>query len=744
MDVFRFGCTALGIFLIVGCADRPRSVQSVSAKNFVQVGNPQLSASIGEGANKFEVLGSDAFATEVGHKSIVRRNSDTNIRSTSLVFGLPTSLLDKPVLFGSVITQVSDSKSERLGRLKLASLPPFQVKLVLKKGGDSGESGVAVMNCKEDCSRQLDPAKDQIVEIPSVGESAEKGLLYLDLSKLGSKLDLASIRKGDPSLSKLKSKSSDVVRFDFSDNTLVFDVDAHMIPSERVGGVLSDLDLPLDLKETVITNRWYIKLAKGLNPQFVVRKPTPGVGFFTTKKSKEKLIERWDFDLKRADQGIKYYLKHVPEEFQKAFASAFDEWNQKLLPIIGKKVFDYEFINAGDPKDSLVITGDVRFNVLEWDLHNRASYGGLGPSLAHQYTGEIFSANVLVQGPHIVELYRKWFEANDQANLFRRLGKEVEAEEVLLNHTLQMVASSKKSDLMNQSKLQLNITQDLTARIRAQEPELEDPALSKEGFDPVPVGYNYETYMFGYWHDLVAHEVGHNLGLRHNFRGNLGSVSGVPVEGGVSRSIMEYLGRGYRYLDRVGEYDVMAIAYGYKGELPKYLDWFCTDEDHADIEDPTKSAECTKSDATDDPFGFFAGRLDKAVDLLLARGKTYEPKWSLSELNDQISIAATGMGTYAASAVITGSTWTSFFGKFDRPKTAEEVKDYVLRKVKGTLCDPSLKEVIASKETEEGRARARENLANLRARVADLLTPVFSADEVACAPTLEAETLAIR
>src|SRR3712207_7536078 len=33
----------------------------------------------------------------------------------------------------------------------------------------------------------------------------------------------------------------------------------------------------------------------------------------------------------------------------------------------------------------------------------------------------------------------------------------------------------------------------------------------------------YEKYMEGYMLEIVAHELGHNLGLRHNFKGNLGA-----------------------------------------------------------------------------------------------------------------------------------------------------------------------------------------------------------------------------
>ncbi len=73
--------------------------------------------------------------------------------------------------------------------------------------------------------------------------------------------------------------------------------------------------------------------------------------------------------------------------------------------------------------------------------------------------------------------------------------------------------------------------------------------------------------------DLVSHEVGHGLGLRHNFKGSLG----VPFDklsddawikaNGLGSSVMDYsamnfLG-GVHFPQRPGSYDVAAIQYGY-------------------------------------------------------------------------------------------------------------------------------------------------------------------------------------
>ena len=144
--------------------------------------------------------------------------------------------------------------------------------------------------------------------------------------------------------------------------------------------------------------------------------------------------------------------------------------------------------------------------------------------------------------------------------------------------------------------------------IHAQKTELEDPMI-KNHFELVPEGVSFDQYMNGYFSEMLEHELGHNLGLRHNFKGNLGAYESGE-KGSVSRSIMKYLGRPYRYLSAIGLYDKMAFSYGYKGVAPKHLNWFCTDEDQGTdkISLTHKLSECTKSEATSDSYSFWEAR----------------------------------------------------------------------------------------------------------------------------------------
>jgi hypothetical protein len=99
---------------------------------------------------------------------------------------------------------------------------------------------------------------------------------------------------------------------------------------------------------------------------------------------------------------------------------------------------------------------------------------------------------------------------------------------------------------------------------------------------------------------VVLHEIGHTLGLRHNFKG---SLKWGPASTDVkSSSVMEYVDDyDAVYVDKPGSHDIAAIKYLYQlsNELPK--DPFCTDDNIS--ADPN----CTPYDQTDNPLEKYYG-----------------------------------------------------------------------------------------------------------------------------------------
>jgi hypothetical protein len=166
----------------------------------------------------------------------------------------------------------------------------------------------------------------------------------------------------------------------------------------------------------------------------------------------------------------------------------------------------------------------------------------------------------------------------------------------------------------------------------------------------------------------------------------------------------------------------MAIAYGYKGVAPTHLDWFCTDEDVPNPDEPTLSAECSRDDATADPFSFLTGRLDQAVQFLVAPNSADAPSWELDDMTRELGVALNGMATYAASAEATGATWTAFFAAPGRPTSTTAVRQFVIDQVKARVCDPALAAAIAAKPDPAARAKASANLEALRRKATETMT----------------------
>ncbi|MBA2403474.1 MAG: zinc-dependent metalloprotease, partial [Bdellovibrionales bacterium] len=446
----------------------------------------------------------------------------------SLSLGFPVGLIGEQSVFGGVITKVSDKVSETLGTLKLTDLTPIHVRPMVAADGD--DLYLALIGCASECDE--DSAQEALIYIPITKISDDGEMVYLDLSAIGKGLDLIKMLDRTGAYTKLISISSATTAFDYSFSTLVFDIVSTMVP---VGTKVEDYAAT---PKTEFTVRWYLKLTSGSNPSFKSRPATEGVGFFQTDRSKESKITR--FSTTDFGKTVKYYVKNVPEKYKPVFASAFNNWNTEFTKIIGRDLLSYEFIESSDPEKSHITAGDIRYNVMEWDLNNIASYGGLGPSIANQFTGETMSANVLIQGPTIIELYTKWFALSQTARNLIAEGRSNEANAIVAKFNKEA-----KAELANRSKVKFAVKLgNLEMNVHAQEVELEDPMI-KNHFEIVPAGITFDAYMTGYFTEMLEHELGHNLGLRHNFKGNLGAYE-TGEKGSVSRSIMEYLGRPYR------------------------------------------------------------------------------------------------------------------------------------------------------------------------------------------------------
>ncbi|MEO1339090.1 MAG: zinc-dependent metalloprotease, partial [Myxococcota bacterium] len=182
------------------------------------------------------------------------------------------------------------------------------------------------------------------------------------------------------------------------------------------------------------------------------------------------------------------------------------------------------------------------------------------------------------------------------------------------------------------------------------------------------------------------HEVGHTLGLGHNFMGSLtDDGAGDP-----SSSIMEYVWRGERHRQKIGGYDAAAIRFGYGAPPvadvpPEDVPPYCIAIVNAG--DPTRNAECSPWDGQVDPFGYFLSRTRRAVERAVraeAPGQT--PIWTTADLRAPLGQGLYGALFYASSAATSSDQWLRFHEQPGRPTQPEAIQQYVLDDVEEVMC----------------------------------------------------------
>jgi hypothetical protein len=250
---------------------------------------------------------------------------------------------------------------------------------------------------------------------------------------------------------------------------------------------------------------------------------------------------------------ITYYLdRTIPLEWRPYVRDGILEWNRAF-----EEAGIRNAIEVRDaPDDTLWSAEDARYSTVRWMANFGATYA-IGPSDVDPRTGEILNADILIAASWIQAWQGEYREyAGPHA-----VTREVFAEDSLLRADprgrLQRLCRY-AGGLARYGTL-LRATLAASGRIA--------PGA------PVPREYIGQALK-----ELVMHEVGHTLGLRHNFRGTAAISAAALADRaftaahGTSASVMDYnppavaLDRsrqGDYYSTTIGTYDRWAIRYGY-------------------------------------------------------------------------------------------------------------------------------------------------------------------------------------
>ena len=263
-----------------------------------------------------------------------------------------------------------------------------------------------------------------------------------------------------------------------------------------------------------------------------------------------RYITRWNLEKKNPKakfsepkEPIVFWIENtVPHKFRKAFRDGILAWN-KSFEKIG---FKNAIVAKQMPDDAEWDPADVRYNTVRWMIQPGVGIA-VGPSRANPLTGEIYDADVRVSSDWVRHYYNEY---TSQVNPI--LNPNPVAIYDSLNHSHNCNYSFEKQNQMS------FLWDYMTAKdiIKGTQKELDK--------------FVYEGIV-----DLILHEVGHTLGLRHNFKASSMlsaselSDSDLVSKYNITASVMDYtpaniLDKGNNFfLTDPGPYDDWAIEYAY-------------------------------------------------------------------------------------------------------------------------------------------------------------------------------------